>query len=121
MMIAVYDEIQARRENIVRWISAYFEKKTKPLDVSQFKEVTELTEIFRKNSFSAVFIGINSMRCVDLAWVIRDRDKKCPLVIISRVGDYSLEGYRLEAADYLVEPLDEQKIHQTLDRLIKHG
>jgi len=117
--IAVYDEIQIRRENVVRWIASYYKAKGHPVEISQFKEANEFTGAFRKNSFSSVFIGINGMRCVDLAWVIRNRDKKCPLVIISRSGDYSLEGYRLEVTDYLVEPLDEQKLHKTLDRLQK--
>ena len=119
MRIAVYDEIQIRRENAVKWIFTYAEANGRHIEALQFKEARELVGEFRENSFSAVFVGINSMRCVDVAWVIRNRDKKCPLVMISRSGSYSLESYRLEAADYLVEPLDEQKIHQALDRIIK--
>jgi two-component system response regulator LytT len=113
----VYDEIQVRREDAARLIAAYYKAKGRPVEISQFKEAGEFTGAFRENSFSAVFIGIYGMRCVDVAWVIRSRDKKCPLVIISRNGDYSLEGYRLEAADYIVEPLVEEKFYKTLDIL----
>jgi len=59
------------------------------------------------------------MRDIDAAWVIRDRDKKCPLVFMSRSGDYSLEGYRLEVVNYLLEPLEKDRINQTLGRLTK--
>ena len=119
MTIAVYDEIQTRRETAVRLISDFYSEKGDSVEISQFKEVTELTGSFRKNSYSVVFIGINSMRDIDAAWVIRDRDKKCPLVFISRSGDYSLEGYRLEVVNYLLEPLEKDRINQTLGRLTK--
>ena len=119
MKIALYDEIQARREKAAEWILAYSNAKGLHIEAPQFKEANELAAEFHENSFSAVFIGINGMRCVDVAWVIRNRDKKCPLVMISRYDNYSLESYRLEAADYLTEPLDEQKIKRALDRIIK--
>ena len=82
-----------------------------------FNKANELVGTFKKNSFDMVFIDISSMRDVDAAWVVRERDKKCPIVITSRCGDYSLEGYRLEATDYLLKPLDKQKVCKALDRI----
>ena len=117
MKIAIYDEIQVRRETAVRLVSGYYKEKGDSIEILQFKEATELTEVFQKNNFSAVFIGINSMRDIDAAWVIRERDKKCPLVLMGRSGDYSLEGYRLEVLDYLLEPLDKEKTYNALGRL----
>jgi len=119
LKIAVYDEMQANREVTVRLLTAYYKAKSQTVEILQFKDAEELTGSFRKNSFSAVFIGINGMRDVDAAWVIRDRDKKCPLIITSKNGDYSLEGYRLEATDYLTEPLDEQKVYRALEQIKK--
>ena len=117
LKIAVYDEIQNDSETAARLISGYYEEKARPAEVLLFNKAEEFVGAFRKNSFATVFIGINGMRDVDTAWVVRERDKKCPIVIMSRCGDYSLEGYRLEASDYLLKPLDEQKLCKTLGRL----
>jgi len=48
LTIAVYDEIQTRRETAVRLISDFYSEKGDSVEISQFKEVTELTGSFRK-------------------------------------------------------------------------
>ena len=121
MRFAVYDEIESDRETAARLISEYYGTKGFLPDILQFKQAEEFTGLFQRHSFSAVFIGINNMGGVDAAWVMRGRDKICPLIIMSGSGDYSLEGYRLEAADYLLKPLDERKFYKALDRLKKHN
>jgi DNA-binding LytR/AlgR family response regulator len=118
MKIAVYDEVQKDRELVSRMITEYSDTKGIPVNIRQFGNADELLEVFRKDSFAAVFVGLNSMREVDVAWIIRGRDKECPIVIMSRCSDYSLEGYRLKALDYMLKPPDEQRVHTTLDRLM---
>ena len=116
LRIAIYDELQSDSEAAARLISGYYESSGHTAEVRLFNTAEELVGAFRKSSFAMVFININSMRDVDAAWVVRERDKKCPIVIISRCGDYSLEGYRLEATDYLLKPLDKQKVYKALNR-----
>ena len=119
LRIAIFDETKSRREDATRMISAYYKTKGYCTEIKQFKDAKAFTASFQTNIFSAVFIGMNCMRDVDVAWVIRDRDKECPLVIISHDGDYSLEGYRLDAAGYLLEPLNEQKVYLALDLIMR--
>jgi len=117
MKIAIYDGVQRDRETAALLISDYYREKGLQADIIQYGKIDDFIEVFRRRCFAAVFIGLNSMRDVDCAWVIRNRDENCPLVIMSRCSDYSLEGYRLKAADYLIKPLDMVRITETLNRL----
>ena len=121
MKIAVCDDAIEVKEAAARFISAYYKAKGIIAQVVQFESNMELIAAFRQGAFKAVFIGINNMSDVNAAWIIRDRDEKCPIIIMSGAGDYSLEGYRLEAFDYLLKPLDASKINKALDRLISAG
>jgi len=119
MIIAVYDGVQKDRETAAQLISEFCKTRGIMAEIAQFSKADEIIGVFRQYSFTAVFIGLNSMQGVDTAWIVRKRDKKCPLVIMSHCSDYSLEGFRLEALEYLIKPLDDEKIFRVLDRLIK--
>ena len=120
MKIAVYDGVQKDRETAAQLISEFCKTRGIMAEIAQFSKADEIIGVFRQYSFTAVFIGLNSMQGVDTAWIVRKRDKKCPLVIMSRCSDYSLEGYRLKALDYLLKPPDEQRVCAALDRLSRN-
>jgi len=121
LLFAVCDKDRNENEITSRYIAEFYKNKGKQAEIHPFYDTDGIIETFRRqNSFVAVFIGMNSMEEVDTAWILRKLAPKCALVIMSDCGDYSLEGYRLEAFDYLLRPLDENKINKTLERLNKH-
>ena len=115
----VYDNVQEDRELVSRVVSMFYENKNVSAEIHSLFDKYRLVDAFRHNIYYAIFMGMNSMDEVDAAWIIRKLAPKCPLIIMSVSGDYAMEGYRLEAFDYLVKPLDEEKINKTLERLAK--
>ena len=115
---AVCDKNQADIINASRCISEYYTGKSNRAEIQQFDDTDKIIDAFRRqNRYAAVFIGMNSMDEVDTAWILRNIAPRCPIIIMSRCGDYCLEGYRLDAFDYWLKPLDEQRISRTLERL----
>ena len=118
LRFAVCDKNPQENELAARFISEFYKKESKRTEIQQFDDTEEVIDAFRRQTgFSAVFIGMNSMNEVDTAWILRKLAPRCPLVIMSDCGDYSLEGYRLEAFDYWLKPFDEKRINTTLERL----
>ena len=118
LRFAVCDINRQANELASRFISEYYKNKNEQPEIEVFNDTEGVIGAFRRqNGFAAVFIGMNSMDEVDTAWVIRKLAPNCPLVIMSDSGDYSLEGYRLDAFDYWLKPLDEKKMNRTLERL----
>ncbi|MCL2820356.1 MAG: hypothetical protein FWD38_05935 [Oscillospiraceae bacterium] len=120
MRLAVYDNTEKDRELTVSYISAYFERTDIPVKIHRFYDTNGLIDAFRHDRFTAVFIGMDSMNEVDAAWIIRKFAPGCSLVIMSNSGDYSLEGYRLEAFNYWLKPVGSEKAGETLERLMAH-
>ena len=116
LRLAVYDKVPEDREVVSRVVSEFYESNNMSAEIHRFFDTDGLVDAFRHNSYEAIFMYMNSMDEVDAAWVIRKLAPDCTLVIISDNGDYSMEGYRLEAFDYWLKPLDEEKINKTLER-----
>jgi len=119
-LFAVFDKDQNESEIASQYILEFYKTKGKQAEISLFYDTQEIINAFRRqNNFTAVFIGMRSMDEVDAAWDLRKIAPKCSLVIMSDCGDYAMEGYRLDAFDYWLKPLDEKKIYKTLERLNK--
>jgi len=119
--IAVCDKIKDDGIAASQFISEFYMKNNNQAEIQQFDDTETIIDAFRlQNNFTAVFIGIYSMDDVDTAWVIRKLAPNCPIIIMSDSGDYSLEGYRLDAFGYWLKPLDGKKINETLERLNKN-
>ena len=116
---AVYEKEQADREAASRVISSFFTNENIPAEIHRFFDTDGLIDAFRHNVYTAVFIGMDSMSEVDAAWIIKKFAPKCALVIISSSRDYAMEGYRLDAFDYWMKSIDEEKIDSALKRLVK--
>ena len=117
LRFAVYDKNEGDMELTVSYLSSFFDNKKMLFNVHRFYDTYGLIDAFRHISFTALLIGMNSMEEVDAAWVIKKLAEGCQLVIMSNSGDYSMEGYRLNAFDYWLKPLDEARVYKTLGRI----
>ena len=121
IMFAVCDKNQEEIKATSLFISEFYNNKGKQPEIQCFDDTDKIIDAFRRqNGYVAVFMGMNSMDEVDTAWILRNIAPRCRLVIMSPCGDYSLEGYRLEAFDYWLKPLEEERINKTLERLEAH-
>lgn len=69
-----------------------------------------------KEGCRAAFIGVDSMLGVEAARLAREMDASLPLVLLSRAGEYAMEGFRLRAADYIVKPATAGRLAAALRR-----
>ncbi|MCF6460188.1 LytR/AlgR family response regulator transcription factor [Clostridium sp. Cult3] len=60
--------------------------------------------------------GING---VELAKKIRKEDNLINIIFITAIPDYIGEGYDVEAINYLIKPIDENKLYECLDRALQ--
>lgn len=57
--------------------------------------------------------GINGM---EVAEVIRTHDQNLPILFLTSAPEFAVASYRVQAQDYLLKPVDEAILRQTLDR-----
>ena len=95
------------------------------LDIPEITKWTE-DEPFRMNlksmadrgeHYDMVFIGADSMNGTELAHSVRDYGKDCPLFLISNGVEYAVEGFRIQALDYLTKPVSPKRIGEAISRI----
>jgi len=84
--------------------------------VKEFTEYEQFACDFRDNHYDLAFIGITSPLDLEAARAVRQLDEKCPLFLVSRDKDYSLEGYRLSALDFIVKPVTVERLREAINR-----
>ncbi|MFC4767329.1 LytR/AlgR family response regulator transcription factor [Effusibacillus consociatus] len=56
---------------------------------------------------------------LDLARQLLDFDHRPEIVFATAYDDYALKAFELNAVDYILKPFDENRIRQTVDKMIK--
>jgi len=114
---AVDDEIHAleRFERIV--------KEFKELEIGGlFQTGDELLTYLSQEPLDAVFLdiempGINGLQ---LFQQISDLSENIDIIFVTAFNQYAVEAFEVNALDYLLKPLTEERIAKTARRLIKH-
>ena len=83
----------------------------------EYHEISPMAYAFRDERFDMAFMAVDSMMAVEAARLVRESAPDCPLFLVSGSADYALEGYRLEALDYLVRPVTAERVREASARV----
>lgn len=67
--------------------------------------------------YDMAFIGIDTVKGAETARNIRRQDEHLPLFIVSEMGEYGVEGFRLGALDYLIKPVSPECVQGAVERI----
>lgn len=71
--------------------------------------------------FEVIFLDIDmdEIDGMKLARKIRENDSKLPIIFLTNRKEYVFEGYEVNAYRYLLKPMNENKITEVFDQIIK--
>lgn len=84
------------------------------------KSPFELLEFLDKNDVDVVFLDIkfdSKMSGIDVANKIREKNKNIYIIFITGHFEYSMLAYKVKTFDYLIKPISQQKLEETIQRL----
>jgi DNA-binding LytR/AlgR family response regulator len=113
MNIAVLEDRPADREALTAFIRAYCREHCFAADIRCFGTGEDLLAAAAPGAFDLLFLDIflPGLSGVETAQKLRAADKDCLLVFITDSPDFTMEGFMVQAAGYVVKPLSEQKMH----------
>jgi two-component system LytT family response regulator len=114
--IIVDDEYPSREE------IKYFINKNSHIDViGEFDDSLKVLKYLQGNNPDVIFLDINmpGISGIELAGIINKFDKKPIVVFITAYGEYAPNAFQLEAFDYILKPFSEERINETIERLVK--
>lgn len=63
-------------------------------------------------------VQMSGQNGVDLAKKIREEDSVVKIIFITAIIDYIQDGYDVDAINYLIKPIKEEKLHKCLDKAV---
>ena len=90
---------------------------------SLFVNPRDLLEDIKKNSkkFDLLLLDILMEKTdgIQLAQALRDEGSRAALIYTTSSRDYALDGYKVQANDYLLKPIDKDTLDSSIGRVLK--
>ena len=115
--VTVYDPSLEDCGITVTALSELFSRAGVKAVIREFTDYEKFAYDFRDNHYDLAFVGITSVLDLEAARAVRKLDGKCPLFLLSREKEYSLEGYRLNALDFIVKPVTVVRLREAVNRV----
>ncbi|HEX3027417.1 MAG TPA: LytTR family DNA-binding domain-containing protein [Clostridia bacterium] len=123
LKLAVCDDEISAVQDLSSKIKLFMDSRDLEYTLSQFScGESLLTCIAARNMyFDAVFLDIrmDRMNGMDTAKEIRKTNGKTNIIFVTAIKEYVFDAFDVGAANYLIKPIEAQKLQKTLDKLAK--
>ncbi len=121
MHFAIIEDLESDRKLLQTLISENCSRHGESVDFSFFSSGEAFLSDFRSGFFSAVFMDImlakNGLNGIETAKELRKIARRLPLIFTTTEPDFSLEGYEVHPLDYLLKPVNLEKLDWCLQEL----
>ncbi|MCH4889101.1 response regulator transcription factor [Acidaminobacter sp. JC074] len=115
--IIVDDEKPARDE------LSYLISKDYRFDiVESYDNGKKLLEAVKSLDFDVLFIDINMpiMNGIQVVEALVEHGVACHVVFVTAYDDHAIKAFELNAVDYLLKPVSDERLQASLDRIVQH-
>ncbi|MDR3241516.1 MAG: LytTR family DNA-binding domain-containing protein [Lactobacillaceae bacterium] len=119
MQIAICDDSIVLANQVETGLLKYDAKR---FEIDVYTNPLRLIESLPNNDYAFFILDIEMpvMSGVDLARRIREFGNDNPIIFLTSYKEYMEDVFALHTFDYLLKPIDQAKLDQTLTRLIKY-
>ena len=123
MHLAICDDEISQIMNITSLLEAYRNEKLPSLRWSVFQTGFSLLSAMEQGfTFDGVLLDIYmaDMNGMEAAHGIRSINNNISIIFLTSSPDFAVESYQVEALDYVLKPINQDKLFRSLDKLINH-
>ena len=119
MKIAIVDDEMESAELIMSYIARFQEETGNSFDVKRFGSGLEFMDT--PEAFDLVFMDIAMpyINGMETARELRKRNYTCSLIFVTNMAQYAIEGYEVEAMDFLLKPVEYFNFSLKLKKALK--
>ena len=123
MKIAVCDDDRFYRENMSRLLNLYSERNPQhDLSITIFKCADELLSVARKiGGFDIYILDVimPDINGIELGLRLRDDNFDGKIIYLTSSGDYALDSFKTQPFNYIIKPVEIEKLFPVLDKAIE--
>lgn len=120
MNLALVDDLQYDLEYLQKLLLEYFSLIHETPQFSLYLSGEEFLSTFYPGKFDAVFLDnlMNGINGMETARRLRNSDSAIPVIFITAEESFALEGYTVQAMDYILKPVSEERLSSVMNRLM---
>ncbi len=118
--IAIVEDEEKYRELFSSYIRRYAEEHRQEIAVTCFQDGLMITEDY-KPQWDIILLDIQMKHQdgMSAARIIREHDPDVVLMFITTLAQYAIQGYEVDAADYVLKPVEYGKFAFRFERLLR--
>lgn len=119
LRIAIAEDERECAEKLQSYIQRYAEEHCLETSVSWFADGIDLAEAY-KPEWDILFLDIQMAHLdgMETAHRIRRQDPDVMMVFITNLARYAIQGYEVDAADFILKPLVYDRFRVRMDKLV---
>ena len=105
--IAIVEDDRKHALRLESALKRYAEEHQTPLEISVFYNVITFLDSYAAD-YEIVFMDIMMpmMNGMDASRMLREKDGNVMLIFVTSMGQYAISGYEVDAADFILKPVD---------------
>lgn len=116
--IAICDDEQHLRDDLADLLSHYLHKKQVGFHLSTFADGESLLSADQSFEIILLDIKMTGMSGMETARALRKRQIASHIIFITALKEYVFESFDVDAINFLVKPVVQQKLIDTLDKIL---
>lgn len=119
--IAVIEDNGRDAETLERCLARYAAQNQLQFSVTRFTSALKFISAYKSN-YDLIFMDIEMplMSGMEAAKALRQIDRGVTLVFVTNMVQYAVEGYAVEAFDYILKPINDYAFDLKLKRILAH-
>ncbi|MBQ2069568.1 MAG: response regulator transcription factor [Bacilli bacterium] len=118
--VAIVEDKLDERNALIAELERYSKETGTIFQISTFEDGFAFIDSYRPN-YDIVFMdilmpGINGM---DVSRQLRQIDPEVILIFTTSLAQYAVEGYEVNALDFIVKPVSKERINQVMERAMR--
>lgn len=118
--VGILEDEKEVSEKIQSFVQKFFDKRGENVNISAYSDAFTLMESYQAD-FDVLFMDIqmNLMNGMEAAARIRQLDQHVIIVFVTNLAQYAVEGYSVNAFDFILKPVDYTGFAMKLERICK--
>ncbi len=119
LRLAIVEDTKEDSDKLLSFIERYSESNNLVLETKCFKNPVLLVDDY-SSRFDVIFLDIKMpmMNGMDAAKIIREKDKNVIIIFITSLAQYAVEGYQVDALDFIVKPIEYNEFSLKFNRAL---